>query len=161
MSADSLAAYLNDHLAGSVAALELLDALAGRVQGTPTEQMLGTVRVEVAADQEVLRAVLDKVGGDESRLKQAAAWLSEKLGQAKLAVAGHRHPDLDVLEGLETLALGIQGKAALWRALGAVAGGNPGLSSFQFSSLEARAAAQYDQVEQARLAAARAALGGT
>ena len=152
--------YLNDHLAGSVAALELLDALVGRVHGTPAEQMLRTVRVEVAADQDMLRAVLDKVGGDESRLKQAAAWLSEKLGQAKLAVAGHQHPDLDVLEGLETLALGIQGKAALWRALGTVAAENPRLSSFQFSSLEARARAQYDQVEQARLSAARAALGG-
>ena len=159
MNADSLAVYLNDHLAGSVAALELIDALAGRVQGTPTEQMLRTVRVEVAADQDVLRAVLDKVG-DESRLKQAAAWLSEKVGQAKLAVAGHRHPDLDVLEGLETLALGIQGKAALWRALGVIAPENPRLSSFQYSSLEARAQAQYDQVEQARLTAARAALGG-
>jgi len=61
VNADSLAVYLNDHLAGSVAALELIDALAGRVQGTPTEQMLRTV-------------------------------------------AGHRHPDLDVLEGLEALA---------------------------------------------------------
>jgi hypothetical protein len=160
VSAESLAVYLNDHLAGSVAALELIDALTGRVHGTPTEQVLRTVRVEVAADQDVLRAVLDKVGGDESRLKQAAAWLSEKVGQAKLAVAGHRHPDLDVLEGLETLALGIQGKAALWRALGAVVTGNPRLASFQFSSLEARAQAQYDKVEQARLAAARAALGG-
>ena len=117
MNADSLAVYLNDHLAGSVAALELIDALAGRVQGTPTEQMLRTV-------------------------------------------AGHRHPDLDVLEGLETLALGIQGKAALWRALGVIAPENPRLSSFQYSSLEARAQAQYDQVEQARLTAARAALGG-
>jgi hypothetical protein len=76
VSAESLAVYLNDHLAGSVAALELLDALAGRVHGTPAEQMLRTVRVEVTADQDVLRAVLDKVGGDESRLKQAAAWLS-------------------------------------------------------------------------------------
>jgi hypothetical protein len=152
--------YLNDHLAGSVAALELLDALAGRVHGTPAEQVLRTVRVEVAADQDVLRAVLDKVGGDESRLKQAAAWLSEKLGQAKFVVAGHRYPDLDVLEGLETLALGIQGKAALWRALGAVAAESPRLSSFQFSSLEARARAQYDQLEQVRLSAARAALGG-
>jgi len=103
VSADSLAVYLNDHLAGSVAALELIDALA---------------------------------------------------------VAGHRHPDLDVLEGLETIALGIQGKAALRRALGAVAPGNPRLSSFRFSSLEARAQAQYDQVEQSRLTAARAALGG-
>jgi hypothetical protein len=160
MSTDNLAVYLNDHLAGSVAALEIIDALAGRVHGTPTEQWLRTVRVEVAADQEVLRAVLDKVGGDESRLKQAAAWLSEKLGEAKLAVTGHRHPDLDVLEGLESLALGIQGKAALWRALGAVAPKNPQLASFQFSSLEARARTQYDQVEQARLAAADAALGG-
>ena len=160
MSADSLAVYLNDHLAGSVAALELLDALVGRLHGTPGEQMLRTVRVEVAADQDVLRAVLDKVGGDESRLKQAAAWLGEKLGQAKLAVAGSRYPDLDVLEGLETLALGIQGKAALWRTLGAIASGHPGLTSFQFSPLEERAHAQYDQVERARLAAARVALGG-
>lgn len=152
MSADSLGVYLNDHLAGSVAALELLDALAGRLHGTPAEQLLRGVRVEAAADQEVLRAVLDQVGGDESRLKQAAAWLSEKLGQAK--------PDLDVLEGLETLALGIQGKVALWRALGVVAPGHPGLSSFQFSSLESRARAQYDRIEEARLAAARAALAG-
>jgi hypothetical protein len=160
VSTDSLAVYLNDHLAGSVAAVELLDALVGRAHGTPAEQVLRTVRVEIVADQDVLRAVLDKVGGDESRLKQAAAWLGEKLGQAKLAVTGYRYADLDVLEGLESLALGIQGKAALWRALGVVSSANPELASFHFSSLEVRAQAQYDQVELARLAAARAALGG-
>jgi hypothetical protein len=159
MPADPLAIYLNDHLAGSVVALELIETLCAHEQGRPRETTLASLAADIAHDQETLRAILARLGGDESRVKQAAAWLSEKLGRVKLALGAHDHAPLGMLEGLETLGLGIQGKAALWRALAAIAPEEPRLEGYQFSMLEARAVAQHDTVERERLAAVAAAFG--
>jgi hypothetical protein len=68
-------------------------------------------------------------------------------------------PALARLEGLESLALGLQGKLALYRALEDVAPGEPRLSGHPFAALQARTLIQYAMVEQERMAAARAAFG--
>jgi hypothetical protein len=60
-------------------------------------------------------------------------------------------------EALEALAVGIQGKLALWKALDVAA--DPRLSGVNFEQLRARALAQYDEVEARRLEIARAVLG--
>ena len=161
MSSDSLATYLNDHLAGSVAALELLDHLLK--DGIEGSGELARVRAEIEQDQQTLRQILADVGGKESSVRKAAAWLSEKLGQAKLRWDAREHGALRSLEALEALALGIQGKAGLWRALAAIAGSVQILRKFDFSRLEQRAAGQFDRVDAIRLRMAGAALtsGGT
>ena len=53
------------------------------------------------------------------------------------------------LEALEALAVGIQGKLALWKALEVAA--DPRLSGVDFEQLRGRALAQYDEVEECRL----------
>jgi hypothetical protein len=60
------------------------------------------------------------------------------------------------LEALEALAVGIQGKLALWNALHVAV--DPRLSGIDFEQLRARALAQYDEVEERRLEIARAVL---
>jgi hypothetical protein len=159
MSTDALAVYLNDHLAGSVAALELVESLAAHEEGGPLEQALLGLQQEIAQDQETLREILSRLDADASKLKRAAAWLTEKAGRARLALAAREHPALARLEGLESLALGIQGKAGLWRALAEAAAGEPRLAGYQFGTLEMRAVAQHAIVERERIAAAREALG--
>ena len=52
---DNLESYLNDHLAGSVAAIELLDHLIDEQAGQPLEKFLVDLRDEVNSDQEALR----------------------------------------------------------------------------------------------------------
>jgi hypothetical protein len=64
------------------------------------------------------------------------------------------------LESLETLALGIQGKLALWLALEAASDQLEEVREVDLARLQRRARDQHAQVESRRLAAARAVLGG-
>jgi hypothetical protein len=158
MSRDGLITYLNDHLAGSVAALELLDHLIRLQPGTAGERALAAVRTEVEEDQQTLQRLLHEVGGKESRVRQAAAWLTEKLGQAKLRLDDPGSGELQLLEALEALALGIQGKAGLWRALAVASAHLPQVRQLDFAALEARAQDQFRRVDGLRLQTAPGAL---
>jgi hypothetical protein len=66
--------------------------------------------------------------------------------------------EFQMLEALETLALGIQGKAALWRALAAASGRLPEVQQLDFAALEERARNQFQRVDTLRLKAAPGAL---
>lgn len=160
MSRQILTTYLNDHLAGSVAALELLDDLRKGSKGTPRVAWLAPLRSDIEQDQQVLRELLRAVGGKESRLRKAAAWMTEKLGEAKLKLDDPGDGELELLEALESLALGIQGKLKLWRTLQAVRDRVPELQQMDLPTLERRAMEQHDRVDAERLQVARAALGG-
>jgi hypothetical protein len=160
MSTDALTHYLQDHLAGSVAALQLMETLADHERGRPLEAKLRTLHTEVSEEQATLREILARLGGSESRLKQVAAWLTEKMHVARLALAERSHPALARLDGLESLALGLQGKLALYRALGDLAPDEPRLGGYPFPALEARTLMQHAMVERERMTAAREALGG-
>ena len=59
---------------------------------------------------------------------------------------------------LETLALGVEGKASLWRSLLQVQGDYPELEEFDLPTLLARAESQRDRAEQHRQEAAAKAL---
>lgn len=159
MSANVLTTYLNDHLAGSVAALELLDLM---LETTPPGQRdpYRQLKNEIEEDQRVLQGIIEGLGAKESRVRKAAAWLTEKLGQAKFRFDDPGDGQLRALEALETVGLGIQGKLALWRALEAVAGSIPQLGSLDLAGLQERAIDQFDRVDRLRLQAARAALIG-
>jgi hypothetical protein len=158
MKHGALTTYLNDHLAGSVAALELLDHLIGFHEGAADEQVLISVRAQVGEDQKVLQRLIQDLGATESRVRQAAAWLTEKLGQAKLRLEDAGDGGLHTLEALEALALGIQGKSALWRALSAASTRVPELRGLDFDALDRRALDQFRQIDNLRLQAAPAAL---
>ena len=159
MSAEVLVTYLNDHLAGSVAALELVDRLTRLCRGTEREKIFRRLRDEIEEDQEVLRQLLQAIGGKESKVRKAAAWLTEKIGEAKLELDATGGGELRLLEALEALGLGIQGKLGLWRALEAASPGNPELGRLDLSRLERRARDQFERVETLRLQVARSAIG--
>jgi hypothetical protein len=146
-----LATYLNDHLAGSVGAIELLDHLIKAQSGQRLEKFLIDLRDDVSADQEVLRDLIRKFDLEESAVRKAGAWFVEKLGQAKIDMAG----DLGLLQALEGLALGITGKKLLWRALQTVEASHPQLQGVGLAALEQRAQAQFERVENERLHLAR------
>jgi hypothetical protein len=157
MPGNPLTTYLNDHLAGSVAALELLDHLIEHHPGSGRDE-LARIKVEIKDDQETLRRILNDVGGEESPVRKVAAWITEKLGQVKLRFDDEGSGDLRVLEALEALALGIQGKLALWQALATVASNLPALAGRDLPQLQERAERQHERVDRLRLQAARIAL---
>jgi hypothetical protein len=154
----ALTTYLNDHLAGSVAALEIVDHLTDQTGGPGWDSSLSRLRREIDQDQAVLRRLLKRLGGNESPVRKAAAWLSEKLGEVKLRLDDSGDGEFKMLEGLEALCLGIQGKLALWRALAAAANGISELKELDYPQLERRGTEQFAQADRLRLEIARAAL---
>ena len=158
MADEHIATYLNDHLAGSVAALELLEHLEAAHAGTPLERFLAELRADVAADRQELEGLMDRLDIKESRTRKTSAWLAEKITELKLRLDDPAGGDLRLLESLEAVAVGIDGKRALWLALAAVAEDAPGLRLIDYQRLEKRADEQRRRVEGVRLEAAKRAL---
>lgn len=152
----ALASYLNDHLAGSVAAVELLEHLIKSHECTPRQKFFETLHADVTADQEVLRELLQRISG-ESTIRKAGGWIAEKIGRLKIKASGENPGELGFLEALEALVLGITGKQLLWRALNASLGGAALLRGTDLQKLAERASEQLERVEALRLEAARAA----
>ncbi len=159
LSMKELATYLNDHLAGAEAAIELIDHLIKAHEGKPLEKFFRELRDEVKADQEVLRKLLQRFS-KESAIRQAGAWIAEKISRVKLKAAGEKAGELGLLQALEALVLGITGKQLLWRALSAALGSSPLLRGADLGKLEERAIEQLERVEVLRLETARQVLLG-
>jgi hypothetical protein len=159
MACDYLKVYLNDHLAGAAAALALLAQLEEAHSGTALQGSLTQVRTEIEKDRDELKKLMSRLQVPESRPRQAMAWISEKFAELKLRIDDRSKGALRLLEALEALALGIEGKRALWGSLRTVAETVP-LGDIDLGRLERRAEEQRSQVEALRLQAAKAALSG-
>lgn len=159
MRDDHLATYLNDHRAGAVAAVELIERCRDANAGSPLGVFLDELRSEVEADKQTLEQLIDALDLGRNRVKGTVAWLGEKLGRAKLNDRLSSYSDLSRLEELEALLLGVRGKEALWEALEAVQRGTPALEALDFEALAARAREQGERLEAFRRDAARRALG--
>ena len=153
-----LDSYLNDHLAGSVGALELLDHWIKLCDGKPLAKFFAGLREEIEADQKKLQELMRTLGTKESSIRRAGAWVAEKFSRAGLAIAGDESGALDLVLALETIAMGITGKKLLWRAL--TAADVPRTGNIDFVELEQRAEEQTIRVELESMRAAREAFSG-
>lgn len=154
----ALAIYLQDHLAGATAGLELARRAARTQRGTPAAEELARLRDEVARDRQALVQVMRTLGVRRQAYKALGGWLLEKAGRLK--TNGHllsRAPVSDLVER-EALRLGVEGKACLWRALLALE--DPRLDGAALQSLLDRAQEQARTLERLRLDAARTVLRG-
>jgi len=152
---DDLSTYLNDHLAGSVAALELLDRLAQIYSGKPLERFFKELRGDIEQDQGKLKELIQKLGQEESAVRKAGAWIAEKLSRGKIHLSESREGEFGLFLALEGLALGIAGKQSLWRALAAASRTMPALARLDYGELEERAIEQHKQVEARRVEVAQ------
>lgn len=153
---EALHTYLHDHLAGATFALNLLETLTESHRGESLGTFASGLRSEVEADRALLQDLAERVGSDPSAVKNAAGWLSEKVAGFKLRQ--HSGSPLGTFESLETLALGIMGKRALWDALAIAAVRDPRLGNMNFEQLALSATDQHRRVEEQRLRAAADAL---
>jgi len=158
MSDEYLAIYLNDHLAGSVVAIELLQHLERAYQGSPVQQFAADLRADIEADQQELQKLMAQLNVAQSRARQATAWLAEKMTFIKLRMDDWAGGDFRLFEALEALSLGIEGKKSLWLALAKAAEIAPSLRLLDYSRLVERAREQRDRVEARRLETAHATL---
>jgi hypothetical protein len=158
MSNEHIATYLNDHLAGSVMAVQLLEDLEAAHAGTPLAAFVTKLRADIEADRQELKNLMDRLDIAESRTRKASAWLAEKVTDLKLRVDDPAGGELRIFESLEALSLGIEGKRSLWLALSAAAAESPGLRLLDYERLVQRAEQQRSRVEAERLAAAKKTL---
>ena len=121
MSDEHIATYLNDHLAGATAAVELLEHLKAAHAESGVGQAAAELLVDIEADRQELRELMGRLEVDESRARKASAWLTGKVTELKLRLDDRAGGDLHLFEALEVLSLGIEGKHGLWRALAAAA----------------------------------------
>ena len=151
-----LAIYLNDHLAGSTTAIELVRRAVGQYEGTPLGEFFAEIGAEIEQDRDALKAVMAANGVEQQRYKLAAAWAAEKAARLKFNGALLRRSPLTPLIELETLAVGIRGKEELWRMLRA----NPAddATATRLDELIDRAQRQHEAVERRRIEAGTRAL---
>jgi hypothetical protein len=153
-----LASYLNDHLAGSISALELIAHWVDVHKGEPLGSFFLETERGIKADQDTLRDVMRALGVEESKVRQAGAWVTEKVGRARLIVAGDEPGSLGLVLTLEGLIMGVTGKKLLWVALAATK--LPQLNSYNFEQLQGRAEQQAERIEAERISAVRQAFAG-
>jgi hypothetical protein len=161
MGNEHLATYLNDHLAGSVVAVELMEHLESTFAGDPVAAFVAELRADVEADQKELETMMAGLEIAQSRTRKASAWVAEKFTELKLRLDDPAGGELRLFESFEALSLGIEGKRSLWLALSAVAENTPALQIIDYGRLIKRAEEQRARVEARRIEAAAAALSRT
>jgi hypothetical protein len=154
-STEVLGTYLNDHLAGADAGVQVARRLRERAGTGPDALALARLGEEIEHDRDELRRLVEQLGASGHPIKKAAGWVAGKahgLAVTEL-LTGDEH--LSMLLETESLALGIVGKLALWEALLAVAPAHPQLVEADLVRLADRAREQHGRIESMRLAAAR------
>jgi hypothetical protein len=157
MNEKYLRIYLQDHLAGSTAGLELARRTRGANKGTEYGAPLARIADEIEADRRHLQGIIEDLGFGGDRLKNIAAWGLEKMGRLKLNGELKGYSPLSRVVELEGLLTGITGKWGLWVALLEVAPSEPRLDAALLERLRARAEEQRATVEELREKAAREA----
>jgi hypothetical protein len=150
----TLSSYLNDHLAGSRAAIHLVESIQAENEGTPLGDLMGRLGAAIESDRHTLEGLMTRLGIEPSSAKQAAGWMLERLSRLRFAEKVTGSAATSRLMQLETLSIGIEGKRLLWKALKELTQAAAGSEGVDFDSLIARAESQRQEIEPFRLEAA-------
>jgi hypothetical protein len=155
-SDEALVVYLNDHLAGSAAGVELAEKLRDNNQGTELGKAMVALHHDITEDRETLEELMRHLDVARHPVKEAAGWMLEKVSRLRLNPALTGSPELTRLLETEALSLGIEGKLSMWLALKEAAAADPRLAAADYDRLIERARGQRRALEPHRLAAAAA-----
>jgi hypothetical protein len=151
-----LAGYLRDHHAGAAAGVRLAHRIAERATDPASRDALGELAAAIDEDRRRLDVIMDALGIEPSRFKDAVGAVSERLGRLKTnGTIWRRSPASDVLE-LEALAAGVVAKRGLWTTLATIAVAPVPVG---LEELTARADEQLASIEKLHVAAASSAFG--
>ena len=157
----NLLGYLNDHLAGAAAGIQLVERCRERDPESELGQMLQILLLEIRHDRDVLERVIRVLGGSPDTIKRGAALGAERVSSLRmwLPMIGPGSRESARLEEIEVLSLGIEGKRLMWAALAQLSSADERLSGFAFPDLKRRARSQRDRLERFRLRLAAEAFG--
>jgi hypothetical protein len=161
MDTKLLGIYLNDHLAGSRAGLELAHRTERENRHNPVGDYLASLIAELEEDRDTLLKVMQALGISRDAVKEGAAVLGERLGRLKLNGRLLRYSPLSRVVELEGLCLGCEGRLGLWRTLRRLARTEARLKAFDFDAHLARVEAQHSALERLRLQAVDTAFSDT
>ncbi len=153
--------YLNDHLAGAMLGSDLAEQIRQRHEGSPLGELMRSIAAEIEEDRQQLVDLMRRMNISQNPIKQATGWLAEKASLVKFSGMGSGEPDQSAFIALETLTLGVEGKACMWKALREVQSQYSPLASTNLEELIARAEKQRDALEHERLAAGVIALANS
>lgn len=154
---DLLAIYLNDHLAGSSAGLALARRMARNHQGTTAARETADLVHEIEEDRSALLHIMKRLGVRPKKIRNALAATAERAARLKPNGAIISRSPLSSVMELETLRLGVEGKAAGWQALQRVAIRENRLDSAALTQLTDRAHRQSEVLERLRIEAVKIA----
>jgi hypothetical protein len=149
-----LEVYLNDHLGGSAAGVEVAEKLRSRNEGTPFGTTLAELVLEIKEDRATLENLMDRLGIERNPAKQAAGRGLEKLGRLRTSKRLTGSAELSRLMDIEMLAIGLEGKLEMWLALREVKDADQRLAATDIDGLSERARRQRQRLEPYRLQAA-------
>lgn len=152
---DNLTIYIHDHLAGARFAISLLADLAEQNLDGELAQFASTLRSEIEEDKSALEGVLTRLESPPSIIKEASAWLSQKVGRIKFQLNSE---PFSIFEALELLSVGILGKLALWNALKRLPVEHAAIQGFDLQHVADRARRQHAEVECRRISYAERVL---
>lgn len=159
MAYHGLDTYLNDHLAGATAGVNLAEMAAEEHKQDDHGMFFGQLASDIRTDFATLESVMEELAVDKSATKTAAAEVGSKVMSSKFT--GGDDDDLNAFVALETLSIGVEGKLCMWKALKTVADGYPALGALDIDDLMARAEDQRARIEAKRLETAPSALAHT
>jgi hypothetical protein len=152
--------YVNDHLSGAMLGSELAAQIRDRNEGTALGELMSGLAADIEADRRDLQGLADALDVSRNPVKQAGGWAAEKWSRIKFSGAGSGDAGHGNFMAIETLSLGVAGKRCLWRALELVADRYEPIDRADMARLIARADAQLEALENARLEAADAVFEG-
>ena len=151
----ALGKYLNEHLSGSYAALNLLEALA-REHPSSAATYKG-LHAGILQNRTTLQRLVSQAGIGRARGMEIAARIASHLALLRFRGHGMKKGSLGLVEALEALELGVHGQTLLWRGLVPHQGRLPEWKNTDFAALLLSAEAQKATVEGLRIQAVAAA----
>ncbi len=141
-----LATYLNDHLLGATAGVDLFHRAAGSHRGSELGAELQRLAHEVAEDRDTLLAIMADLDVSPSQVRVLAGHVAERLGRLKPnGTLLARSPLTDVVE-LEGMRVAVLAKSSGWELLRAACTHEPRLDLGRLDGLLQRAADQRDRL---------------
>lgn len=163
MTDKRLRIYLDDHVALMVAEVELLGRCWWSNRSQPLGEFLQRLEDEVKAQKAIVHDMIVRMVGKktiESRMKQGAAWLAEKLGRLKLNDSLLTYSPLSRVVELEALSAAAQERIALWDNLDSTVRDDSRLDGITFSLFRDQSQQHLDELNTRRRYAAVEAFVG-
>ena len=141
----ALAAYLREHLSGADVAIQTVE----RLRSTETEdgRLFSALFHDFQKEREAVRRLLKRIGASPQSAKRVA---SRAAAIVLKRTAGGEPGELSLFRTLEALAVGVQGKRCMWRALQTLEPALPASADKSFAAFEADAVRQWEALDQRR-----------